>query len=62
MGTPCAVVVACIYMGTIERKAWASLNHLQSISPILDYRFIDDLLIIAKSQEEAQIILTFLIV
>ena len=57
MGTPCAVVVACIYMGTIERKAWASLNHLQSISPILDYRFIDDLLIIAKSQEEAQIIL-----
>ena len=57
MGTPCAVVVACIYMGTIERKAWASLTTLRHISPLLDYRFIDDLLIIAKSQEEAQVIL-----
>ena len=57
MGTPCAVVIACIFMGTIERKAWSSLSTLRHISPLLDYRFIDDLLIIAKSQEEAQLIL-----
>ena len=57
MGTPCAVVIACIFMGTIERKTWSSLSTLRHISPLLDYRFIDDLLIIAKSQEEAQLIL-----
>jgi hypothetical protein len=56
MGTPCAVVFACIFMGTIERKAWAQLGRI-NIHPLLNYRFIDDLLIIVNSSEEAQTIL-----
>ena len=56
MGTPFAVGFACIFMSTIERKAWSSLT-AANISPLLDYRFIDDLLIIAKSTEEGNIIL-----
>ena len=56
MGTPCAVVIACIFMGTIERKAWRTLSQTH-ITPLLDYRFIDDLLIIAQSEEDAHMIL-----
>ena len=56
MGTPCAVVIACIYMGTIEKKVWTSLAN-RRVTPLLDYRYIDDLLIIAKSKLEAQLIL-----
>ena len=56
MGTPCAVVFACIFMGTIERKAWTQLGRI-NIHPLLNYRFIDDLLIIVNSSEEAQTIL-----
>jgi hypothetical protein len=56
MGTPCAVVFACIFMGTIERKAWAILSQVD-IYPILNYRFIDDLLIIVNSSEDAQKVL-----
>ena len=56
MGTPCAVVVACIFMGTIEQQAWLTLR-MRNIHPIINYRFIDDLLIITNSEEEAQIIL-----
>ena len=59
MGTPCAVVFACIFMGTIERKAWGVLTNLQ-IYALLDHRFIDDFAIIAKSVEEATIILQVL--
>jgi len=56
MGTPCAVVFACIFMGTIERKAWSILIN-QQIYALLNLRFIDDFVIIAKSIEEANIIL-----
>ena len=56
MGTPCAVVFVCIFMGQIERKAWTTLSRL-NIYPLLNYRFIDDLLIIANSAEDAQTIL-----
>jgi hypothetical protein len=43
-------------MGTIEKKAWRTLS-MRNIHPILNYRFIDDLLIITNFKEEAQIIL-----
>ena len=56
MGTPCAVVFACIFMGTIERKAWEILSQVD-IHPLLNYRFIDDLLIIVNSSEDAQKVL-----
>ena len=56
MGTPCAVVFACIFMGTIERKAWEILSQVD-IHPLLNYRFIDDLLIIVNSSEDAQRVL-----
>ena len=56
MGTPCAVVFACIFMGTIERKAWSILIN-QQIHALLDLRFIDDFVIIANSVAEANIIL-----
>jgi hypothetical protein len=56
MGTPCAVVFACIFMGTIERKAWNFLGRM-NIYPLLNYRFIDDLLIIVNSADDAQKIL-----
>ena len=56
MGTPCAVVFACIFMGQIENKAWSTLGRLD-IYPLLNYRFIDDLLIIANTTEDAQTIL-----
>jgi len=56
MGTPCAVVFACIFMGTIENKAWNQLGRI-NIHPLLNYRFIDDLLIIVNSSEEAQTVL-----
>ena len=59
MGTPCAVAVACIFMGTIERKAWSTLTN-QQIYALLNHRFIDDFAIIAKSVEEANIILQVL--
>ena len=36
MGTPCAVVFACIFMGTIERKTWSILSRVD-IQPLLNY-------------------------
>ena len=56
MGTPCAVVFACIFMGQIEHKAWTTLGRL-NICPLLNYRFMDVLLIIANTTEDAQSIL-----
>ena len=56
METPCAVVFACIFTGIIERKAWAMLSQVD-IHPLLNYRFIDDLLIIVSSSEDAQKVL-----
>jgi hypothetical protein len=43
-------------MGQIEHKAWTTLGRL-NICPLLNYRFIDDLLIIANTIEDAQTIL-----
>ena len=56
MGTPCAVVVACIFMGTIERQAWSILTN-RNIQALLDLRYIDDFVIIANSIEDAEAIL-----
>ena len=56
MGTPCAVVVACIFMGTIERQAWSLLTN-RNIQALLDLRYIDDFVIIANSIEDAEAIL-----
>ena len=59
MGTPCAVVVACIFMGSVENKA-LSLTTQINAKPIWTFRFIDDYLIICNTLEDCQYILNLL--
>jgi hypothetical protein len=59
MGTPCAVVFACIFMGMLERKA-LSLARERLMIPLYYKRFIDDILIIARSLQECQLLQTIL--
>ena len=51
MGTPCAVVFACIFMGMIERRA---LTSIYPIVPLYYKRFIDDILIIMASLQDCE--------
>ena len=51
MGTPCAVVFACIFMGMIERRA---LDSIYPIAPLYYKRFIDDILVIMASLEDCE--------
>ena len=51
MGTPCAVVFACIFMGMIERRA---LDSIYPIVPLYYKRFIDDILVIMASLEDCE--------
>ena len=53
MGTPCAVVFACIFMGMLERRALVNVR-LHSIVPLYYKRFIDDILIIAASLQHCE--------
>ena len=59
MGTPCAVVVACIFMGSVENKV-LSLTTQINPKPLWTFRFIDDYLIICKTLEDCQVILNLL--
>jgi hypothetical protein len=59
MGTPCAVVFACIFMGMLERRA-LSLARERLMIPLYYKRFIDDILIIANSLQECQLLQTIL--
>ena len=51
MGTPCAVVFACIFMGMLERRA---LNSIYPIVPLYYKRFIDDILVIMASLQDCE--------
>ena len=51
MGTPCAVVFACICMGMLERR---SLSSIYTIVPLFYKRFIDDILIIMASLQDCE--------
>jgi hypothetical protein len=53
MGTPCAVVFACIFMGMIERRA---LYSIYPIVPLYYTRFIDDILVIMTSLQDCEIL------
>jgi hypothetical protein len=55
MGTPCAVVFACIFMGMLERRALASIRGI-SFMPLYYKRFIDDILTIAASIQDCEAI------
>ena len=59
MGTPCAVVFACIFMSMLERRA-LSLARERLMIPLYYKRFIDDILIIANSLQECQLLQTIL--
>jgi hypothetical protein len=51
MGTPCAVVFACIFMGMLERRA---LDTIYPIVPLYYKRFIDDILIIMATLQDCE--------
>ena len=53
MGTPCAVVFACIFMGMLERRA---LHSIYPIVPLYYKRFIDDILVIMASLQDCEIL------
>ena len=62
MGTPCAVVVACIFMHIIEEEALAIFkSRYYTLSTIfLNKRFIDDYILIVSDTETGQIFMDIL--
>ena len=61
MGTPCAVVFACIYVGAIEEEAFRIFASSCSLSCITLYkRFIDDLVAIVSDYNTACLLMRIL--
>ena len=57
MGTPCAVVFACLFMAHLEIQITKDLAHEGYPTPILNLRFIDDYLIVCRTEQQCQYIL-----
>ena len=54
MGTPAAVVFACLFLDTLERKVIKTTN----VKPLLFKRYIDDIFAIFRTCEDAQVFIT----
>ena len=54
MGTPAAVVFACLFLDTLERKVIQSTN----VEPLLFKRYIDDIFAIFKNEGDAKLFIT----
>ena len=54
MGTPAAVVFACLFLDTLERKVIQSTN----VEPLLFKRYIDDIFAIFKNNNDAKVFIT----
>ena len=53
MGTPCAVIFACIYMHVLEQEAWKQFKvmHQRNDSIFLFFRWLDDIIAIVTNRE-----------
>ena len=53
MGTPCAVIFACIYMHILEQEAWQQFLMMRhrNDSIILFFRWLDDIIAIVNNKE-----------
>jgi hypothetical protein len=54
MGTPAAVVFACLFLDTLERKVIRDTN----VKPLLFKRYIDDIFAIFRTSDDARVFIT----
>ena len=57
MGTPCAVVFACLFMADLEVQIDKDLRYMDYHQPLLNLRFIDDYLIACRTERQCHYIL-----